>query len=113
MMMLWADKRNSQLLEQHCGAEATPEVPQTKAQQVFHSITMLDAALAYAEAGLPIFPCKPDKTPFTLKGVKDASIDIDRIKRWWTQWPNAMIGMAMGKPSGVWALDPDAPKGDG
>ena len=34
---------------------------------------MLSFALGYAEAGWPVFPCKPDKTPYTKHGVLDAS----------------------------------------
>jgi putative DNA primase/helicase len=74
---------------------------------------MLDHALDYASRGYAVFPCKADKTPYTLKGVKDASTDPDLIRQWWMRWPHAMIGMAMGKLSGIWVLDPDAPKGDG
>src|SRR2546423_891023 len=83
------------------------------AQENCAATTMLDAALEYAEVGLAVFPCKPDKTPYTANGFNGASTDANQIKRWWTQYPNAMIGMPTGKASGVWAIDPDAPKGDG
>src|SRR3954454_8599027 len=71
---------------------------------------MLDEALAYAEAGLPIFPCNPDKSPATAQGLKDASTDPEQIRRWWTPSPNAMIGMPTGEASGVFAIDPDVQK---
>jgi hypothetical protein len=76
---------------------------------------MLDHALDYARRGVPVFPCRPDKTPYTFNGVKDASTSAIKIRQWWGpgQAPQAMIGLAMGKASGMWALDPDAPKEPG
>jgi hypothetical protein len=82
-------------------------------QSISHGAPMLDHALDYARRGVPVFPCKPDKTPHTFNGVKDASTSAIKIRQWWGQAPHAMIGMAMGKAAGIWALDPDAPKGDG
>ncbi len=55
----------------------------------------LAAALALA-ARLPIFPCDNDKSPLTLHGFKDASSDPDIIRRWWTKWPDALIGAPTG-----------------
>jgi hypothetical protein len=70
--------------------------------------TILNAALRYAAGGWPVFPCKPsDKRPLTPNGFKDASTDPDQIRDWWTKHPNAMIGMATGKRSGVLVIDLD------
>jgi Bifunctional DNA primase/polymerase, N-terminal len=57
-----------------------------------------DAALAIVEQrGLPVFPCKvADKTPYTTHGFKDASRDAIRIQRWWSRWPDALIGVPTG-----------------
>ena len=42
--------------------------------------------------------CKnPGKHPMTLHGVKDATIDENTIKKWWSDNPNANIGIATGK----------------
>lgn len=69
---------------------------------------MLEHALRYAKAGRPVFPCKSsDKTPYTEHGFHDASTDVSQIERWWTEWPDAMIGMPTGKVSGVAVLDVD------
>ena len=66
------------------------------------------AALAYARAGLPIFPCHPqDKTPLTRFGFKDATTEPRQLSRWWEKWPNAMIGLRTGPESGVFVLDVD------
>jgi bifunctional DNA primase/polymerase-like protein len=73
------------------------------------SSSMLDVALRYAlTLDVPVFPCNPeDKRPWTEHGHKDASRDDARIRTWWAQWPNAMIGVPCGPVSGVWVLDVD------
>src|SRR5690606_3408925 len=54
----------------------------------------LIAALNYAKAGIPVFPCRPDtKRPYTDNGFKDATSDRETIRAWWKQWPDAWIGM--------------------
>ena len=41
-------------------------------------------ALAYAEAGIPVFPCEAGgKKPVTENGFKDATTNIDQINKWW------------------------------
>jgi hypothetical protein len=59
-------------------------------------MTMIEAALDLARH-VPVFPCRPDKSPYTRKGFKDASQDPVRIKRWWTRWPDALIGVPTGE----------------
>lgn len=71
---------------------------------------ILEAALACVRRGWAVFPCKPDKSPYTPHGFKDASRDEKQIKAWWTRWPDAMIGLPTGTINGVWALDIDRPK---
>lgn len=71
---------------------------------------MLDAALGYAERGMPVFPCSVDKAPLTVHGFKDASTDPGVIEAWWKRHPCANIAVATGH--GVWVLDVDGPEGD-
>jgi len=73
---------------------------------------MLKAALAYAKKGKQIFPIKPrGKAPLTPHGFKDATMDPQHIRSWWTQWPEANIGMPTGKGSRVVVLDVDPRNG--
>ncbi len=68
---------------------------------------MLKQALAYATAGVPVFPCAPaGKTPLTRNGFHDATTDHDKIRRWWAAHPNANIATPTGTP-GFDALDVD------
>ncbi|MDQ2080493.1 phage/plasmid primase, P4 family [Xanthobacteraceae bacterium Astr-EGSB] len=82
---------------------------------------LLDAALAYAARGWPVFPCNPkNKRPLVVGdrdghgepipntgGVKKASTDPDAIREWWTKWPKAMIAVAVGAPVGAFVVDYD------
>lgn len=63
---------------------------------------LLNAALGYAELGLPVFPCNIEKKPLTPHGFKDASTSVDQIKEWWNKWPDASIGMPAAKR--YWSL---------
>jgi hypothetical protein len=65
------------------------------------------AALAYAAAGWPVFPCRAgSKAPQTIHGFKDASTDPAVIRAWWEQWPDANLAVATGAP-GPDVLDVD------
>ena len=74
-------------------------------------ISMIDNALKYANAGYKVFPCL-GKRPLTAKGFKDASKDIEQIKSWWTQHPDANIGLVTGKENNLLVIDIDV-KGNG
>lgn len=71
---------------------------------------LLDAALAYAARGWHVFPCAPEaKHPITERGYKDATTDPEKIKAWWTQNPNANIGLNL-EASGLVSIDADTYK---
>lgn len=73
---------------------------------------ILATALKYATMGWSVFPCKRgQKVPLTKNGCKAATTEQNQIRDWWTRWPNANIGIATGKASGLIVVDVDI-KGD-
>lgn len=55
--------------------------------------------------------CKsPGKHPRTRHGFKDATTDLDKITEWWAESPDANIGLATGKVSGIVVIDIDVAK---
>lgn len=72
------------------------------------------AALDLARQGLAVFPIRhrgQDKwTPIT--GWRDsASDEFARIVEWWTDWPDARVGLPTGKRNDLLALDLDTKNG--
>ena len=51
------------------------------------------------------------KHPRTRSGCKDASRDLEQVRKWWEAYPDANIGLATGGEGGVWVLDIDGPEG--
>lgn len=73
---------------------------------------MLEKALEYAEF-LPVMPNVPlNKRPLIKAGAgfKNASQDPEQIKEWWTNNPDANIGV-IPADSGFFVLDVDMPNG--
>lgn len=70
------------------------------------------AALWVADCGYTIFPLSPrTKIPFAGSGgIKDATTDPDQIRKWWTDHPDANIGLATGR-SNVIVIDIDGDRG--
>ena len=54
----------------------------------------ITAAMAYADRGIPVFPCRSTKRPYTAHGFHDASTDPVQITAWWTQWPGAFASVS-------------------
>lgn len=67
---------------------------------------MLDAALAYAKRGFPIFPVKIDKHPYTKHAMLDATTDPARIEKMWAKHPHANIALNVGE-AGMAVIDLD------
>lgn len=69
---------------------------------------LLEAALRYAELGYPLFPCARalQPVPLTPHGFKNATTDPAQIERWWTEHPEACLGLAT---AGLLVVDIDGP----
>src|SRR5690606_10471988 len=79
----------------------------------------LELALSYA-ADIPIFPCRPgdeadpetgevksEKSPYTSNGLRGATRMRRIIERWWSDYPDALVGIPTGEKSGFFVLDLD------
>src|SRR5207244_2431784 len=95
-----------------------PENNQRKPmQEMLNRLPLKDAALFYARAGWPVFPLA-GKVPYQFltpdrasHGHKDATTNTEQIQTWWSEHPNANIGLPTGEVSGVMVLDMDVPEG--
>lgn len=96
----------------------------TKSKFLGRGAHNLALALEYAEAGIPVFPCKdgstarkdgkPDRGPIGAEapnGFKDATTDPKTIKGWWRRHPYAVPGIPTGAASGLAVLDLDRKDG--
>ena len=72
----------------------------------------LQVALAYAQRGWHVFPLPAGrKDPFKKShGFYDATTDVETIRRWWTNVPQANIGVAVAA-SGLVLVDVDHKNG--
>jgi putative DNA primase/helicase len=87
----------------------------------------LEAALAYAAAGVRVLPIhsvrdgacsctrrdcgSPGKHPRTARGLNDATTEQPIIRSWWEQWPDSNVGIATGGAGGLVVLDVDPRNG--
>jgi putative DNA primase/helicase len=80
-------------------------------------MTMVEAALRYASRGLAIFPVPPGskkshKSEKHSNGAKwGMTRDAEEIRRDFTQWPNAGIGIPTGAVNGIVVVETDTKVG--
>ena len=72
-------------------------------------ISGVAAALKLASVGLHVFStaAADPKRPITAHGCRDATNDVDAIKRLWRACRGANVAVATGRASGVFVLDVD------
>jgi hypothetical protein len=86
--------------------------PSERVERPVGAAVLLFAALRLAERGRPVFPCRvANKRPLVPRGFHEASTDPEAIRRWWTRWPTALIGMPTGASSGMVVVDLDVKNG--
>lgn len=89
------------------------------------SLQPLELAQHYTnDFGWPVFPCRShaeehvdsatgeiitlgEKTPLTTNGFKAATKFARILDRWWTDWPDAAVGLPTGSATGFFVLDID------
>ena len=85
--------------------------PASRCRNRLNAVDHLAAALAYASAGIHVFPLAPrSKTPFIPArngghGLHDATTDLAVIRGWWAANPTANIGLRTGISCDVIDLD--------
>ena len=80
----------------------------------FERMTPAEAAAWYAQQlGWRVLPIRPRaKTPLLDHWPERASTDLETIRSWWRQWPDAGAGILTGAPSGLAVLDVDGDVGE-
>lgn len=74
--------------------------------------TLLGRAMQLYSQGYSIFPVNKAKEPLVAwKKFQNRMPTEQEIERWWTKWPDANIGIATGKISGITVVDVDTYKG--
>jgi hypothetical protein len=85
-----------------------------RASQQTERVDFLNAALAYAQNGVHVFPLAPrSKHPLIPvdkggHGLHDATTDATQIRSWWTREPRANLGLRTGLSFDVIDLDSEA-----
>lgn len=84
----------------------------------------IELATHYVALGLKVFPCRSraeetidphtgevttldEKTPLTSNGFKNATRFQHIVNRWWSDWPEAAVGIPTGEAAGFFVLDID------
>lgn len=89
--------------------------------EAVNEMTLADAAEWYASHGIPVFRQTRHKTPLSceFEGVERgkgghhlATTDVETVRRWWAERPDANIGTAAGKAFDVLDADHHPEKGE-
>src|ERR1700761_1244044 len=72
-------------------------------------ISLMIAAMGVAQK-YPVFPCNEVKQPRVAGGFKRASRNEGEEIKWWSHWPDALIGVPTGSPTRLVVIDCDTAK---
>lgn len=71
-----------------------------------------DQAIEYVELGFSVIPVRPDKRPLIRwQEYQQKRANKRQIRKWWSQWPNANVGIVTGSISGIMVVDVDSQTG--
>lgn len=87
-----------------------PPEPRSAVFRDAADLPLPQAAVALADAGIPVFPCAPaGKRPLIFQGggFKDATTELRQVEAWWRRAPAANIGIPTGQASGLVVVDVD------
>ena len=94
-------RRGKEAIMEAAGIEYAPPPPEGEGA--------LACALHYGQrVGWRVFPVRADKTPLVKDWPNVSTTDEAQIREWWGRWPEAGIGLATGRGSGVYVVDVDA-----
>lgn len=74
---------------------------------------MLDQAIRYLEQGFSVIPIRPQGKEPLIKWeeYQKRKPTLDEVKKWWTQYPSANLGLVTGTISQLCVIDADGPTG--
>jgi len=70
--------------------------------------TQLEAALEYHQRGWSVFPLRHKRFPLVpWKAYQTERATLEQVHAWWTEHPDALIGVALGRVSNLLRVDAD------
>jgi len=94
----------------------------TRSEVTIQRTALLESAIHYGQRGWAVFPVhsiergrcscgqtcnSPGKHPRTTNGLLDATTDANRVREWWTRWPDANLAVRTGLTFWTLEVDPD------
>ncbi|MGK3968267.1 bifunctional DNA primase/polymerase [Sorangium sp. So ce1667] len=109
---------------------AFTHLPDVAGLEAVSDLPLAEAAVEYARRGFRVIPLHSvgpagacscprgaaharhaGKHPRIKDWEREASSDVAKIRAWWERWPTANVGLAMGGPAALFAVDVDGSDG--